>query len=229
MNSKSLSKLNKSLDSLQFDRYKKLRKIISNIEKNSSFYDYGEGYFYQSLSKINLRGLRNSKYRKDILKIERFSKNKSILDIGTNTGFLLMEMENNFKNCLGIDHNPSLIEIANIVKNNLGISNINFLCKSIYDFDLDKKFDIVLSLANHSTFDKGVEDTKKYFEKILKLIQTKGLLIIESHHPDYENLEEFEKISKNLLENYSLLEEGFYNIKNYYDNKRKYLILQLKK
>ena len=33
-------------------------------------------------------------------------------------------------------------------------------------FDFKEKFDVVLSLANHSTFDKGISDTKFYFKKL---------------------------------------------------------------
>ena len=228
MSSKSISNLNKFLDTLRFDKYKKLRKEITNITKDPLFYDYGEGYFYQSLSKINLRGLRNTIFRKKELKLEKISQDKNILDIGTNTGFLLMEMENNFSEALGIDHNPSLIKIANIVKNFLKIQNISFECKSIYDLETTIKYDIILSLANHSTFDEGIKDTKKYFSKILELIKPNGFLVLESHHPDYEDLDKFEKIYKEYLENFIILEEGVYSFNNYFDNKRKYFKFKLK-
>ena len=228
MSSRSISNLNKFLDTWRFDKYKRLRKEITNVKKDPLFYDYGEGYFYQSLSKINLRGLRNTIFRKNKLKIEKISKDKNILDIGTNTGFLLMEMENNFNKALGIDHNPSLIEIANKVKKFLDIQNVSFKCRSIYDLETTIKYDIILSLANHSTFDEGIKDTKKYFSKILELIKPNGILILESHHPDYENLNNFEKIYKEYLDDFEILEEGTYFINNYFDNKRKYLKFKLK-
>ena len=59
------------------------------------------GYFYQSLSKINLSGLRNSLYWSKILNINKYSRNKYILDIGSGTGNVYDYLKNkniNFKN-----------------------------------------------------------------------------------------------------------------------------------
>ena len=65
--------------------------------------------------------------RVESLNLSEFTSNKSILDIGTNTGFLLFQMDNNFHRCEGIDWNPTLINVANEVKNYLNISNIFFI------------------------------------------------------------------------------------------------------
>ena len=35
-------------------------------------------------------------------------------------------------------------------------------------YNFEKKFEVILSLANHSTFDKGIDDTNYYFEKVQK-------------------------------------------------------------
>ena len=85
-----------------------------------------------------------------------------------------------------------------------------------------------MSLANHSTFDSGIKNSDKYFLKILDLIEKNGILILESHHPDYENLEKFTNVFESIVDRFVLIDEGFYNTKNYYDNKRKYLILKSK-
>ena len=58
---KMLSLVNKYKDFLKFDKYRLLRKEIYLKLKNQITYDYGEGYFYQSLDKINLSGLRDTK------------------------------------------------------------------------------------------------------------------------------------------------------------------------
>ena len=52
-------------DNFKFDKHRKFRKIIYKDLKNNDVekYDYGNGYFYQSLDKINLSGLRSSKNR----------------------------------------------------------------------------------------------------------------------------------------------------------------------
>lgn len=226
MNSKTISLINRLIDYLKFDKHRKIRIEIASIKNELDQYDYGEGYFYQSLSKINLSGLRNTKDRKNFLNITEYTKNKKILDIGTNSGFLLFELDNNFKYALGIDYNPSLIKIGNIVKKYLNIKNIELKCENIYEINHEQKYDIVLSLANHSTFDNGINETDRYFKKVYALIKKNGILIFESHHPQYESLDIFDKYLKELLKYYKLIEQGVYNTKNFYDNKRKFVILK---
>ena len=87
--SRFLSNINKIKDFIKIDKYKKIRSEIFHIIKNTldETYDYGQGYFYQSLEKINLSGLRNSKKRIEQYKILEDIKNKEIIDIGTNSGF----------------------------------------------------------------------------------------------------------------------------------------------
>ena len=119
MYSRLISFTNKLLDYLKFDSKRNIRKklIQINSDKDISFFDYGVGYFYQSSFSLNIRGLRDSKYRKDLLDISRFTKDKNLLDIGTNSGFLLMDLENNYNYAIGIDYNPQLIKVANEAKN----------------------------------------------------------------------------------------------------------------
>ena len=75
MNTKIISKINRYKDYLKFDNHRKIRLEIANIKNELDQYDYGEGYFYQSLSKINLSGLRNTQIRKDFLNLSKFTKN----------------------------------------------------------------------------------------------------------------------------------------------------------
>ncbi len=56
-----------------------------------------------------------------------------------------------------------------------------------------------MSLANHYTYDKGIKYTDIYFQKILNILDKQGILIIESHHPQYENLGKFQNIIDQLL------------------------------
>jgi len=226
MNSKILSFFNKIKDLFKFDSHRNIRINISKIKNDKNLYDYGEGYFYQSLSKINLSGLRNTKFRKDKLNLDKITNNKKILDVGTNAGFLLMEMNNNFHSALGIDYNCSLIKIANLVKNYLNINNIEFKCKNIYEFESRQKFDVILSLANHSTFDSGINNTIKYFDKIINLINDDGIIVFESHHPKYENLEKFNNHVAYLKKNFIQISEGEYLTNNFYDYGRKFVILK---
>ncbi len=232
MSTRTKSLINKIKDYLKFDKFYIFRlKLIKKLKDKASkdLYDYGEGYFYQSLKKINLSGLRDTSYRVKELNLSKIIQHKKVLDIGCNSGFVLLETENHYESAIGIDYNLQLIEIANKVKDHLEANKIEFICDDFLTYNFqNKKFDVILSLANHSTFDEGIKDTSLYFQKIENLLEKDGILIFEGHHPQYESVEKFEKIKVFLLEKYNLLEEGKYNVSNFYDNGRNYLVLKSK-
>lgn len=223
-----ISKFNKFLDQIVFDKHRSLRFKIIDILKNNKEYDYGNGYLYQSFDKVPLRGLRNTKYRIRELKIDEFTNNKKILDIGCNTGFLSMSIKPIYKKLVGIDHHQISINIANLVRDYLSMSKVQFLCKNFNNFKFDETFDVIFSLANHSTKDKGIIDTNSYFKKINQLHNNKGLLFIESHHPQIEKNTEFEKKVTDFISNYNynILYNDKYNSSNFYDDGRSFYILK---
>ena len=98
MNSRLISLKNKILDNLKFDDKKQIRSLLLKINSrvDPNFLDYGVGHFYQSSNILNKSGLSDSKYRKEQLNIENFTHDKNLLDIGTNSGFFLLELKNNF-------------------------------------------------------------------------------------------------------------------------------------
>lgn len=225
------SKINKLIDFFKFDEHRKVRSELVDIISSPSdkpLYDYGTGYFYQSFEKINLSGLRKTKERAKALNLDEFTKNKTILDIGTNSGFLPMEFENNFESLDGIDYNPTLIEVANHCKKYLQINNINFEASDFMSATIDKKYDLILSLANHTTFDGGIESFEAYFEKVLSILDGNGILVFESHHPQYESEESLEKVLTYLNSHFETIRSGQYNFNNFYDDGRKFYILKRK-
>lgn len=225
----SSSKLNFLIDYCKFDKNRNIRneiyKIISSDQKT---FDYGNGYFYQSCEKIGITGLRQTKKRVDTLNLKDFTKGKRILDIGTNTGFLLFQIDNNFDSCDGIDWNPVLINVANKVKNYLKINNIYFYCENFLNFNFNQNYDVILSLANHTTFDGGIKDYEEYFNKIFKILKINGLLVLESHHISIESPDKFKQIIKYLLPNYNIIKELNYKFFNYADDNRQILFLKKK-
>lgn len=223
-----ISKFNKFLDQIVFDKHRSLRFKIIDILKNNKEYDYGNGYLYQSFDKVPLRGLRNTKYRIRELKIDEFTNNKNVLDIGCNTGFLSMSIKPIYKKLVGIDHHQISVNIANLVRDYLSISKVHFLHENFNNFKFDDNFDIIFSLANHSTEDKGIIDTNSYFKKINQLLNNKGLLFIESHHPQIETNSEFEKKVSDLINdyNYKILYKNKYKSVNFYDDGRTFYILK---
>ena len=118
-----------------------------------------------------------------------------------------------------------VIDIANKVRDYLNIENIKFICGDFMKYNFEKKFEVILSLANHSTFDKGINDTNYYFEKVGKILEKKGILILESHSPLYEKTSSYLNLIETLQNNFYIIEKGNYEFGNYYDKNRKFHIL----
>ena len=224
---KAINFINYFFHLIQFDKFRGIRNQIIKINnQKNDFYDYGNSFFYQSMPCINLGGLRDTKSRIEVLKLEQYTKDKTILDIGTNIGAILLNINNDFKNAIGIEHNPKLIDIANKIKHYLNINNLNFICGDFNDYNFSNKFEIILSLANHKTYDKGITNTEEYFNKIKSLINDNGFLFLESHPSLYEDKEKFKLLVKNLLKDYTLIQEGAYKFGNIFDNSRRYVVLK---
>ena len=228
---KILSNFNSICHKFSFDKHKPIRTKITQIinEKNHNFYDYGEGFFYQSVPIINLRGLRNTKDRIIKLNLSKYLKNTNFLDIGTNVGAIPLSAENNFISGIGIDHNPTLINVAKCIKDYFKIKNLDFIDDDFLSYKFNMNFDVILSLANHSTFDKGINNTHDYFNKIKLLLKQDGILILESHNPLYEKYEMFMKIVEQLKNNYEIIDQGKYDFGNFYDKNRFFYVLRKNK
>ena len=82
-------------------------------------------------------------------------------------------LENIFKNAIGIECNPKLIEVALKVKSFLNIKNVFFVKSDFLKHNFNnKRFDFILSLAGHATYDKGISSTDLYFEKCNQLFES---------------------------------------------------------
>ena len=135
-------------------------------------------------------------------------------------------MSENYLEAIGIDYNPKLINIANMIKNYKKKYKTKFICGNFLNYEFNKIFDIIFSFANHSTFDKGINDTELYFAKIKNILSPGGLLLLESHSPLYEKPSDFKNIISHIQEDYSILENGIYYFGNFYDQKRAFYILK---
>lgn len=227
--SKKISLLNYFKDSINFDKNRRIRKKLLGIkETKSNKYDYGCGYFYQSSDIIRLSGLRSSKKRVLSYSIKMIIANKDILDIGTNSGFLLFELENNYKSIVGIDYNSNLIELANTLKNYLDLKKIIFLNEDFNKYEFNKKFDVIFSLANHSPYDEGIKSTLSYLSKCNTLLKNGGFFLIEGHHPKHEKISDFCLLIENFIKkyNYDVKTKSKLFTNNFYDDGRQFYLLK---
>ena len=139
-------------------------------------------------------------------KIEKYmSKDRLVLDIGSNCGFVSLFASRYFGHIDGVEINPYLVAIANDAKNYLKIKNAAFHCSSFEKFKIDKKFDVIFSFANDSTIDENTKfNFKEYIQKILFLLKSHGLLIFESQAEDM--------IEKNMFSPKLEILEKYFNV-----------------
>ena len=188
------------LDSL----HSKLQGHLDRQEKEWEHFIFSkeDGGFYQGLDEIKITGSRSSEKRFEEYEIlEYLSKDKSVLDIGSNCGFFSIYVSKFVDKIFGVEINPYLIAISNDVKDYLNIKNANFVNLSFEEFKFDKKFDMIFSFANDSTIDGNTKfNFSEYIGKIKNLLKEDGLLIFESQAIDSVVTEQLdEKI--NYLEN----------------------------
>ena len=126
--SKIESTINKFFDNLKFDKYRSLRtQIIRRLKQyEETKFDYGNGYFYQSLNKIGLSGLRNTEKRIYALNLNEFLRDKIVLDIGSNIGAISLQLNQNFKSFDNVEYNKTLSDIGEIISKFLNYNKINF-------------------------------------------------------------------------------------------------------
>ena len=165
--------------------------------------------FYQGLDEINIKGSRSSEKRfKEYNLTKYLSKNKTVLDIGSNCGFFSIFVSKYVQHITGVEINPYLVAIANDTKQYLGIVNPTFISSTFEDLKTNNKFDIIFSLANDSTIDDNTKfNFKEYVNKIKNLLNNDGILIFESQAVDSMIPEEFERKFNFLKLNFDVLEK----------------------
>ena len=223
-----MSKIESKLKELQ----KKLRiHVDEQIEKWDSFVYAQQNGFYQGFEEIGIDGCRPTEKRFARYQIEKYlSKDKMVLDIGCNCGFLTIYHSRFLKHIDGVELNPFLTNIGKDTKEFLGEKNVEFHTSSFEEFKTDKKYEIIFSLANDDTIDGNTKFTfNEYIKKIQELIQPKGILMWETISPDTYDPKLFEPKRKILEEKFILLEERM--VKSEYPinvPERRFLVLQKK-
>jgi len=177
----------------------KLRKELRQQKKKWPLYSYANNYFYQGLEEISIKGGRPSEARYKKYNLDTIIKpNHEILDIGANCCFFSLLCAKKAKHIDCIEHNPYLINIGKITANHLKVKNMSFFAKDFLSFKFEKKYDILMSFANHNTDDKGLNlNLRKYLEKLHNLLKPNGILLFESHCGDINN-DQFSKTINNL-------------------------------
>ena len=208
-----------------FTFHREINQILLKQTKEYSHYDYGEGYFYQSFPSAYISGFRDTTERVKHLDLREITKNKSVLDIGCNTGFILISLADSYKSGFVFDFNPYLIEIADATKSFRKLNNTNFSASSFENIDIEESYDVVLSLANHSTYDGNTkQDLGSYFKKISDVLNKDGIMVFESHPPAIENTEQLDKTLGAIRKVFQIEKKIKLPLKGFLDKNRTYVI-----
>tara|TARA_B100001013_G_scaffold334821_1_gene252780 strand:- start:402 stop:1058 length:657 start_codon:yes stop_codon:yes gene_type:complete len=187
----------------------KLKAHLKNQNEKWEHFIYSkQDGFYQGLDKINIKGSRSTEKRFNEYNIgSLFSKNKNVLDIGSNCGFVSLHTSEFVKSVTGVEINPFLVKISNDTKEFLNIQNVKFVCSTFEEYNTEEKFDIVYSFANDSTIDDNTTfNFEEYVQKILFLLSSGGLLIFESQALDVLVPNKFQ-LKLEILEKYFIISE----------------------
>ncbi len=138
---------------------------MSHFNDYSKYYDllYKEKNYYDEVQYIN-----------EIIKLN-CPNSKSLLDIGCGTGKHANLLQQLGYNIDGIDLSETMLEIA---KNKFG-ENINFYNADIRKFDLNKKYDTIISLFHVLSYQVKNHDLDSAFESVYKHLNDGGYFIFD--------------------------------------------------
>ena len=198
------ARFNRLLDGLQALRHparrayrQRLLQLIRQAQQDWPSADYGAGYLYQSFPPLGLRGFRQTQVRQQQMAIGAGLSGRSVLEIGCNSGFLSLALAPGSRRYVAFDNNPYLIEMARLTQDELGGSTVDFRVDTFEAFPVGEPFDVVLSFANHSTWDGNMTlGLEAYFAKIASLLAPGGVLYFESHHPAIESPQQLAEVVK---------------------------------
>lgn len=230
-NASRLSAINKYRDYKQamndaplLELHESFFKHLSEERESWCSYDYGEGYFYQGLKSLGITGLRNSDARIAKMNLKDRVKEKNVLEIGCNTGFLALGLADSAQHIVGLDINPHLNGIAQEAARYLDASNTAFIVEAFENYAHDQTFDCVISFANHSTFDGNTKQSlSEYFQKCSAHLKNGGSFLFESHPPFMEK-DTFENTAELIEEHFSISERSVLTYGTYLDTGRTFIV-----
>ena len=133
----------------------------------------------------------------------RNSKSKSLIDYGSGTGLISLELSNSVDSILLVDSSKQMLEVAKAKISRNGITNSKVLYSDFTQETPELKADIVLM----SLVLLHIPDTKKILQELFNIINDGGKLIIidfdkndKINHPKVHNGFSHEELKKRLSE-----------------------------
>lgn len=186
-----------------------IKNLVNYTKTSGSSYNaqiYPGGYHTIKFKKNVLKGQREPEERFKPLKFG-FS-GKKVLDIGTNQGGMLFNIQDKIKWGVGIDYDKNMINAANRIKRINDFDNLDF-----YVFDLDHEpYDLLFDLLPESKVDivflLAVCMWVKNWKNLIKFSsQISNNMLFESNGSKEEQKEQIE-VLKSVFEKVEVLKEN---------------------
>lgn len=143
---------------------------------------YSRGYFYQGLEELGITGGKPTAFRFAQYEVDDLLPGATVLDIGSNAGFVACYCAKRSDKVTAVELNPFLHRIGLEAAEYLGLSNISFVQDDFATFETEEKYDVILSLSNHHTIDGNLNiDFERYIQKIVRMLKPGGRMLFESH------------------------------------------------
>ncbi|MGD8546138.1 MAG: class I SAM-dependent methyltransferase [Candidatus Bathyarchaeota archaeon] len=136
-----------------------------NLEVFSEFYDA----LYLKMKRYEIEAKKVAELIREYEK----KKSKTLLDVGCGTGEHLKYLSSDFQ-CTGIDINSRMIKAAK-----KKVPHVDFKVADMVDFNLEKKFDVIVSLFSSIGYVKTFQNLVKTLRNFHRHLNNEGLVMIE--------------------------------------------------
>lgn len=197
------------------------KKLIDKYFKYS--HAFGSNGFYQSFPMLGIRGTRSTLIRMEAYGLTDYiSHDSSVLDIGSNIGFLDMEISKYVREITGVEYSDILVDIANETAKEVRINNVRFISGDYNEWQKENtsKFDVIFSFAVHAWLNIKPDI---YAVQLVDMLNNNGFLLFESQQLSTDKLfDDFVDALKK--ENMMILKEDI--VKDDGETNRKFLVLK---
>lgn len=152
---------------------------------------------YKEFAKYYDKFYSKKDYQKEVMFLKNFiDRNDNIIDIGCGTGLHASLLKD--YNIDGLDLNKEMLEIAKIRING------NLYEQNILDINIDKKYDVIISMFAVINHLKNISELEKCLINLKKILKSDGKIIIDLHNPQDsgKKVDCFDNMKRTMIWNY---------------------------
>ncbi len=155
-----------------------------HLQREHWRHNYCNGYLYQGWEELGLCGVKPTAARLQRYRVADYLRaTDRVLDLGANNCFLSLAVGRMVRHVDAVELNPFLVDIGRTAGARVGQSNVQFVIADIEYWHANDTYDVLFSLANHSTIDTRMSmNFEFYAAKLFSLLRPGGLLFFESHN-----------------------------------------------